>query len=414
MKRILSMILILALLLSLAACGDDWDDRDDRDEDWEEPNPTPCPYDPETDIPTPEEILLLEQYESILDVLETYVQEGWAVWYVGEEKVLGPVALGFYYDQLAAMEGVDKWLEMPGFIENYQGFQPDGTAQEIDAAIVDRKTILSRFAVLEDVATLQQITRTEQDGTVKVELLPYWDYSQDGILIAENSRDPADPMLSYLGASTKPRLLTYDEAGRLHSSTCIINDTPSFTTYYVYDAQGHISRIYRDMLDGRQYEYDISCNADGLLSKVAWGERPCYERILAYDPLGRKTTDTIYNYSSPYYKDAGTWDETVYMEYTYGTGSNPVSAVYTYQDWVYRTVLGESEFYLESQSEDHYTYTYDEKGRPLKTTVDYGNEIYLREAFMHEAGSTGHVPRVKKMEINYLYGTYAFYEVPSQ
>ncbi len=391
MKRILSAILALILLLSFCGCGKDKEDRGGSHSDASGNRDFPGVTAPKTDAQ------VLEEYKNILSLLDAYKANGNITYDYDGSTLEGGVALAHYYDDLQAMERVDGILQQ----------------SEEAAQLPDRQSVLSRFTFLEDVATVITTTSTDSAGKQTTQYSSPWFYSKEGTLIQADDLDVLDPRFALSDYPSTAYQITYDEDGKIAEKVYIDNGevvaTCTYEYYYEHTTGEKIrwnsDRVYSEVF----YIYD----RDDRLDRIKWNcdenERIglCqFVRKFEYDDQERIITDEIIQYEGSYDTKHGSFSggydstsEISYkyrMEYTYNEDGQRLSAVYSQERYTWD--YGDERNSLLSRTQNQYTYTYDESGRPLTVTIVYGGEE----------------PNPTELLVAYTYGNYAFYEVPAE
>lgn len=370
-----------------------WEDYYDRFpaawEFWKTRNPEGAP--------TLEEQQMLEQYRNIVTFLENHdprdVRAGGAVhgdgtYYQGAE------AVKFCYKKLQEMEEVDQWIDYCK--QNYEGEYS-----------WDRQVYLSRFSVLEDrlqYGFFYQSLDGEKFSRSESQQLDYDD--QGRVICVDIGLQVNFRMQMYLPRdfqSGSNYVLFYDETGRVYR----IEGQHGYYTYTPnYDASGKIT----DMLVQCgtdicyiQYTYD----AQGRLIRV---DSPDYVTakknqniVYTYDSKGNliRKEETAYDKKA---SDSGQASLSVsnlrITEYVYDANGRLVEASYTEQKWEYGTLL--------HQSQDAYTFTYDDRDRLKQYDIIHGDTYFMSGV---QAGQVFEAP-YKSSYMKYVYNDYYVYTAP--
>ena len=265
MKQFFALMLCLAMLLSLTACGNKEDSPTAPNtpsntlSDATSVNTNASP-DPETI--TSEETFALQKYVSILQILNNYVADGYikvqAIVDGEEVKYSGQEALNYCYKQLEELTVVDKWV---------------GTEHTSDTSVNwDRLAVMADFVVIEDVRLSETgITEDSVGNRSAVQQLGTWEYDESGRVSMfqeqsnlKGSADNGNHVFSNLIDQNPSglRLLcdyTYDENGNLvelsyYRDQVYAKVTPS------YDADGNMISATYVLANGTEgsavYTYD--------------------------------------------------------------------------------------------------------------------------------------------------------------
>ena len=109
MKRLITILMCLAMLLSLAACGQGGDNSNTKPRPNKE-KPQVETLSPDAE-PTDEEWYQIRKYNGIADALNHFEDEESFKYFDSENNVkyYGQEALAFCYEQLQLLSGLEKW-----------------------------------------------------------------------------------------------------------------------------------------------------------------------------------------------------------------------------------------------------------------------------------------------------------------
>ncbi len=317
MKRIVTAILALTLLLSLCACGKNAGSQTQNGENdlaisgdqQEKPVETLRPYDPAADVPTAEEAADLEAYEQIARLLAKYEETGknryeW-VYGTGERDsftLRGGAALAVYYQQLLALESVDKWFALGGFAENYAPFQPQG--EEAAITIEPRQTVLARFTLLGEQQVIQaQSSKDKETGEfLKERSYHFWEYDAQGRLIQKLNIDMAVPMSYVVPMAGYEYLISYDENGHVAQRSYEFNSENGIVyipSKLTHDANGNVVQEEVTTPSGIVAKAEFTYDSQGRVAAMVWNDistdNYVYTDTYTYDDQGRRSLTYIVN-----------------------------------------------------------------------------------------------------------------------
>ncbi len=432
MKKLLALLLILAMSLSLCACGimdlipnkyEDYENLIDllengnyeaaireieemsREEDGDdmlqstEPEAVTHP-----EYPSGEEEDLLREYYDIVSNLEAYLEYGSISIWGGGQSYDGSEALAYCCNRLQELESIDSWLAQPDYFLNRYG----------EALNQDRMDILSRFSILPDVKQHQTVTITDNMGNVRTGNGDYWEYASNGDVILHEQASNIDRVSHY--SYSKPFTLVYNEQGQVVQKTYTEGYSDSIVAIvtYTYDENGfmvneHLKTNYGD------WDYAYSYDDQGRVSQIHWVESTWTDTPPAtidyiYDDAGRLVQEVKTQYSrwvfseddNPQYY--ANWKDV--MTYVYDDAGVLVSGTYADQIWSYEGGFYSFEEYLLHERVDQYTYTCDDQGRVIKTTIIPGDDVYVAG---DKTGEVYETPNYTEKIIETFYGDYYFY-----
>ena len=386
MKKLLSLLLALVMMMNLCACGeiDTSDDNDKKgnggllqekdDEEGGEKLPgeeTDIPEETLPAEPTDEEKHLLYCYMSIVTDLDNYVTSGRITYerdvYDGVRGMLeGEAALSACYKLLQSMDAVDKWA---------------GT-EYADADINwDRQAVLDSFTVLEDVKL--RYVRVDEDNLGNKggeQILCEWKYYEDGQIkqITEEENlvrvHMGTNQNGYVDYASGER--EYDDQGRLVKITRYDRGNVVEICEFTYDEQGKlIKQLVRQ--NTSQWEIDdFTYDEEGRLVRFTLpfgGDDGFLEMVYTYNEDGTLAAERKDDYAVT--KDGEKILLYRYlMEYGYDTTGKVISGAYTQNEY-HTCAPGASDTYLRRTQTDTYVYNYDAEGRLVTEVATIGDKI---------------------------------------
>lgn len=415
MKKIVTLILAMVMLLSLCACGNDVPATTapttgaapvQTSPNTTASTPTTKPTEPpvtEPKEPTQEEMDAMWEYAHIAVALEEYLANGYIFYSVYDDdgnvvqSLRDQEALDYCYQQLAAMEGLDRWLGT----EFSEGIHWHDVTPSWD-----RVGVLSKFRVLPDRKLRQDYVLTKKDGTTEKDTESSWEYDADGNLIAiDGIRDMFETVQSvpvFPGNFTV--YFSYHADGSwsqiLYGSNGYATGTPT------YDASGNIisiSMVSRD--DSCTVQYTYSGN---LVTKIEWTEYGNPVKIeYTYDGSGNVTQSVYTEYTGTDNMGNNLYPrQRIIFDYTYN-GSQLSGATRTEEisnwDW---DENNNYVFFVELRTVDTYSFSYDEMGRLSTIDITYGDSIW---AHGDKAGTLCREAEYLSKQIMLVYGGYYFY-----
>lgn len=415
MKKLFALILCIATLLSMAACGADREDRDERD-DRENPKTTESsknndPDNLETEKvsyeePTAEDWEAIDKYRVIMRALKEYTETGYIyIEYADlginneEETASGMDALTLCYEQLETLDAVDKWV-----------------GSEYINQEDSRQNYLNRFTVVEDVLLKRECVTKDHLGNESYFDTKQWQYNPDGtvhrvpfesgmgspalwigrMLTSQIETNPGQ-VLTYIDP-----VLVYDENGQVeeiqYKTDEGVIEAARFFTY----AENRVTGEKILYADGREEAVAYSYDSNGLLAQMVYttgNPRHRFRSVYSYsyNDQGQMVQETI-SQEKEDYDNEGTYAPyaTTVLEYTYDAKGLPVRAVNT------DTKNSWDTFEVKT---DSWNYTYDEEGRLLAVDISCGNWYW------GETGEpTGETNYYAGARHTYQYGNYYIYE----
>lgn len=355
--------------------------------------------------PTQEERDMLRQYYNILCDLNRYL-EGHSISAYDENNTRyeGSRALEYYYNQLSALEAVDKWAGTKYTASEY-------FSTEINW---DRKAVLDSFVIVKDVRLSESKTKTDNMGNVNSSSQMPWTYDENGVLVYLDSEYYVDRILFNTRYHSYYQL-EYDDSGRLIQKKYVSGGTVNALETYTYDAAGCLTNIHIKDNSG-EYDYACTCDGQGRLTQIAWGKDNFeYTITYTYDTAGHLVKEEKTQYS--YYDTAKKYGQyiayTWTMEYTYD-GSKLSSGTYTERSWASESKFDGSKWvvtdnYPTWEQQNRYDYTCDNQGRVISYTVTPGNRVYVHDYGSHKAGDIDNTPSYANVTIETVYGDYYIY-----
>lgn len=312
----------------------------------------------------------------------------------------GNAGLEYCYQQLVAMENLDPYLTEEGWKANvYQ--------QTIPASFLDRKAILSRFTIIEDVPLGLKYTENPSSlSEVQYDEHVIWRYNTKGQLVHLNQQgwSPAgifrlpenrfytricslelyyeydengDLLYQWFGdnqTGTSPIIPTYDDTGRLIQEQCGQN-----FLLYSYNDHGHWSAV-----EHRRYG-SFDEHGDPIYFSTRW------EFSYTYDNHGNVTQCIEKEYSPEDLMFTRTED------YIYDENGQVCTVSSSVDIWEWYV----SEPFISRTDRCTIRYTYDEQGRILTKSVYQGGEPDANGTPTHE--------RILSTE-TYLYGDHYIFD----
>lgn len=350
MKKVLAIILCLAALLSLTACGKDKDkDREERPTLPAATEPTiEAPViesEPENEGPTAEEWEAIEEYGEVLDKLRRFDILNSDD--IREEQYLFEDC----YQKLLELEAVDKWVGTEW-----------GDSEDLDK---DRKDVLAAFVVIEDVLLEEERSSVDGLGNPNGTTTKKWGYDEEGrVSLTDYSH-------LYIDYAADPW------ENRSHTEQIVANPTDhgKSLVHYVYNEEGRLEKIdyhQRHILNRVElrrnlvYENDILVREDIVGLTTSDDETVTYQ----YDDMGRVieiTREGSHGFESNYR------DELVY-QYAYDEQGRLLSERFMLCSWNWNTEKFEPEKTVLT------TYTYDQDGRLAAGMCVNARTYYDREA----------------------------------
>lgn len=438
MKKLLSLLLALVMMMSLCACGetDDYDDDEDRDEIVEEDDDkkddgkfpfwgdkddedqddtgdgdveVPPINLPEPSVPvepTSEEWEEIYDYSQIVSTLNNYVEYQTIMYDPVDFGLEGDIvfdaeALSAYYAMLQDLDGVDKWA---------------GTEYANDETVNwNRQEVLDSFTVLKDVKL--KYTQTEVDnlgnnkGTIQ---RSRWHYYENGQIKQVTSEE--DTVRIHIGTGHTNRVnyasgdREYDAEGRLAKITLYSGTDIVEVCTFTYDEEGKlIKQVVQD--NTSQWEInDFTYDENGRLVKytLPFGySDQIVEMAYTYNEDGTLASEQKNTYVT---NDNG--DKFIKirysMEYTYDAEGKLASGTYKEQTYgeKFSLMSGTTATYLWHQKVDQYAYTYDADGRIVTETATMGSTEYFND----DGTPNGSTPSsVATTTYETVYGDYCIY-----
>lgn len=414
MKKLFAIILAIVMALSATACassdapapGDDSRPATSKTE-----NTTPQPE----GEPTEEELAQIQAYARSFRYLNDWVNgKTTNVYYYDEENDreqsstlgYGPdyasSVLEYHYNVIQNCPAVDKWA---------------GTQWAANTNINwDRQAVLDSFTILENVALYETAVIMDHLDNVKENIVVHrYYYNEPGqltdvkFIIYPNAMETQFPfelietnptesfsgnhILSYeynengqmtgmkVSGSGSDNVLNkitsaYNNDGTLATLTNMSSNGDTATTTYVYDSQQRVAEIQVAIdasKDGqRTYSYEYDAKGNLVLGKMS----------CTYDNNGKTE-----------------YGDTVTQEYTYTADGKLESCKHTY----YNLHSHDGSVYTETQNV--YTYEYDDQGRLVKATIIPGDEIEAATGKVAYRGEAEYA----KAEHEIVYGNYYIY-----
>lgn len=410
MKKLMTLVLALVMVLTLAACGSnkyakyesinqkldagDYEGaiaeivamyeaaQGNQGNEDNEGNQGNQGGDEQPERPTEEEANLLRVYGDMVYALNNYVEYGSTSFYVGEKFYDNNEALKYISEQLAAMESIDKWLQKEGFAAEWFG-------QEINC---DRQGILAGFSKVEDVLLEQVTTTTDNMGNVATYTDGQWEYDTQGRVVrVPGMNSLVTPSKDYWNWGC-PLTVVYSEDGRISQLKKAWMDSVDLLADPVYDDAGNLVTLNIKTNNGEwqdTYVYDSQGRViEYHRPRDSYSLQDDFRRYYyTYDDAGRVSRQVIkyregfdYEKTTTYiYDDAGNLSGISWEEIQSSNG----------QTWSHVT------------REDQIQSVYDGQGRLVSFT-------YTPGATMSEEGVVSK-PDYTTRVVENIYGDYYFY-----
>ena len=414
MKKLLATILAMIMALSLCACGGDDTPvaKDDNSSDkttisennnggeneggeTEEPTLPSAPAEP-----TGEEWDVLNDYCGIVYSMDFRREDGKIIKYIytddgGEIKLTGSDAVESYYNELQEIDFsiVDKFKDTEYMynIDNYDKY-----------INMDYNAVLTGFTKVEDVLTKKAITDIDNLSNERVSTSVFGNYDADGSLIDGGHTeevytlrllDPLAPGQRYELEEYTPEYV-YDDAGRVSQIKYIQDGYVQYLVTSTYDDAGNkILDTIKSNTEEEQiiYTYDNNNRVTNVFWKNFWDYGNNAESLdYTYDANGNVASITRTAYQAGATLDnLQEWEK---VEYTWDADGKVISATHTC-----------TSHYLRYEQKNQYAFAYDDQGRVLTMTINYGDTYSTYHGTVHES------PEYPIHEVEYIYGTYYIY-----
>ena len=409
MKKILCLVLALALCVSMCACGG----VDERyaeliacldNHDYEGAMNQVMIMRQEAidngDIitdPQDEDYDLVNAYYHIASSLKDYSpDEYFGIWADDlEDSLEDNAALAYCYEKLQTLEGVDQWLGHSAF-----------SFLEENGIALDRQSLLDRFSMVENKLLTATSKTTDNMGNEDENEYGSWFYDENGTLTKEYiswnaSVDRWEDLISISGYYR----YTCNDAGVITEIKVTDQSNTSVNAVIVpaYDAAGNmISETITDNNGTKTltYTYDDAGNRIQMNYADDWNDYIVY---YSYDDQGNLIQKDVCRNSSM------TWNgETIQYvshrtttDYTYVAG-NKASAVVTNASYSWTISSNDFSTQETSRTVDNVSYDYDAEGRLTQETWQYGTTQY-------EDGDT-EAPQYATCIIEYTYGDFYIFQ----
>ena len=420
MKKVMLCLLLVALLLSLCACGGNPYPQYEHINQMLDAgnyegairaiyllaagqNTNNAPDDTQTTQPTDEEKRQLEIYCAVY----RYLTEGHM--YYGDSGLFYDFQTGFFYtrertlkncyEALQNLDAVEKWADSE-YVRNDVNFK--------DVPVWDCQALLADFTVIRDVVLEMKRTREDHLGNINTNTMTIWRYDTDGRLAELEGGSYANIVGFNTGSDTA--WYEYDDQGRLVSQKHGYGaNTITAICTYTYDEAGQTVTELKKTNDGEQvFTYSYK---DGRLESVSW-ETDWPARYISeyiYDDAGNLIREETISYIQDYhyYYDVIVWAKAgaEIMEYVYVDGLL-TSGTLTTRTYVIGWEGMQKEPPVETECIDRYTYTCDSQGRVLTETIIPGNTV---DCYMENNGNTISTPDYVSIVYRYTYGDYFIY-----
>lgn len=385
MKKLLAILLSIATLFSLAACNQEDDDDDDRKSTKKhsvnEPVEIVIPEPPNAE-PSDEEISLLYDYYYLCCEIEDMLSDAYDQDY-----------LHSMYQRLLDMKDVDRWLQTD--------FAKNLLEEEFHSDLeVDRRTLLGRFSVTEDtLLSYHRTSYTDNLGNITQDdsYGAYWFYDENGEVIRIENEKFLRGVFAHAPEDSAFRM-EYNEDGqpvckRYYSA----DDQIYYMAIYNYDENDRIvSEEHRHNTSSKYFYYTY--DDQGRLSQILWDTYNRYTLDYVYDDNGNLVKETYSIQSLNYSRTEYYLLEQSVREYTYDQNGRRIGGSFSEIDY------GISDNIDEILSGE-LTFTYDDQGRILSETREYGPRI-IRPGEDSEKTQAYHI---SSETFEYTYGDYIRY-----
>lgn len=371
--------------------------------------------------PTEEEWTVLNSYSNIVYSLTSYVNsEDHYISYWDDEadtSYSGSAALAHYYEKLQALDTavIDKWKDTEYCGTDYfSGYNSEGVNW-------DYASVLAGFSKLDNVLLKEVHTTLDNMENVSTSYSqPTWYYNEDGSVREIYNEDDAFSL-----TETNPWGLygtkdcTYDDSGKVTKIKYMSGDTTNYIVDLTYDSNGNVINEHIKQNSGEvdiTYAYDSQNRLVKIEHPYSIDSTTLITYTYTYDDNGNMVkceksqhyTDTWYNTGKDLVEYKNIW------EYTYDANGALVSGFYKWQDWDYNsdwhweTDTYTLETYVYREKVDQYTFTSDDQGRPLTMVTTYGDTVYCHG---DNAGQVYGEPSYVSMTVEFVYGDYYFYSI---
>lgn len=352
---------------------------------------------------------VLQTYFDIVSCLENPSYDHGVTVYIDGEEIYSTKAVEYLHNKLLELDlsVIDLWLET-----KYTDY--DYWYEDINW---DYEEVLSCFVILDDMLVEHINTTTDNlDNETTIRSTP-WYYNTAGEL--ENCSIDTNKMLQMLAIEpTNPVYLLnlpaqatveeYDDNGRLSKTKVYTSeDHVGYVITPTYDDAGNkIS----DLIRSNDEEWTITYAYEGsAVTEVVWEPylAHTYKLNYTYDANGNVAKTTFSNYY------VNSIDNRYIAEFTYDAGNTLVSGVYTYQECGTKEVhLGNWEFekveYVDYETIDSYTFTFDDQNRLTGYTVTFGDTY---DRYSGGEGTVHKKATYSSQKIEFVYGPYYLYDM---
>ena len=420
MKKVITMLLVLAMALSLCACssseyekyakyadlfealeeedykaavamiiemanegtsdgGKTDDGKDEGVKEEEEPK-----------YATEEERELLWEYAELCSELQDYADGNYASVKDEEsgEYLEGSEMLAYIYKRLQEIDSVDHWIA-------------EGE-HTYDDSPRDRQKVLDGFAILEDVLYKSPFSRLDHMGNVSDDYAPNsWTYDETGRLVKYyNNRSNYEDKWADRFCDYGSYYYEYDEAGRVTKISRKSGDTVEAIYTPTYDAAGNEVSCTVKTNSGERVEYYEYDAAGNMIKATRVFDGYTYITEYAYDASGK----VLEMKGTEYYK-YGTDDQRLNTQWTVAyvyEGGVLKSRTETKDTYTYTWVGNVREFYIAYQTVNTVEVECDAQGRVVKEVLAYGDTVNMSNGEKTRPNSVSRT-------IEYIYGDYYLY-----
>lgn len=352
--------------------------------------------------PTAAQERMLRDYYAIIQFLEEYdiTEQQSNSLRVFDDPVTYTSHYGvrYCYEKLQEMQEVDSWIDYC-------------RERSSDDYLWDRQAYLDRFTVVKDVL-LQAVQYKTRPGSTSRDGIHVWYYNSDGRMYYDETSLSDDFRRElYLPGdyySYTDFFLYYDSTGRVEQFLKS-NGSSIYTPHY--DSSGRITSMTfrdRDSSEVRTITYTYDTSGKLICAELSGSPLPSSNPRIeyTYDANGRlsRRVETRYNGSIYDYLEPKIYIECQQiMEYRYDAQGILEAATFTVQRFD-KSIFGYS---MESQQQDEYTFTYDDRGRMVRYDITYG------DMYQMSGENKGHVRWDNPDEsayVEFTYGDYIYYD----
>lgn len=428
MKKLFAILLCIAMMLSMVACGGNQDNNETPNNDQGNAGVS---NEKPTGEPTEEEQRAIGNYVAALEALDKFAETGsWAnlsfncqdfgVAYEGDNYIIeGAAAAEKYYELISNLGAMDKWV---------------GTEYAVGETVNwDRQSVLDSFVIYENVKLSENYTYYDPVGNTDNGAIE-WRYNTNGELsqvrwdskigerypfsfvfdpieidplhlMMEEYDHRAEPVFGADGKATEVKIigggetmflakLTYGSNGKVSVATVTSADGGNGTLTYAYDNQNRLTEV---KFQGDEYMpgnvYYLNTYWDG------YGEYH-FEAVYGFSYTYTYNADgTVATKEYAVYEN-GQKNHNVITQYSYDANGNLTSAICNKE---YNMVLGGGFLWDHMVSTDTYTFTCDTNGVPVAVTISCGDFLIKAD------NSVARKAEASKIDVECVYGNLYVY-----